>query len=118
MQTSRHTIYDILKRWATEGHAGLDDKPPVPHEPARKVTFEDIQEVRRLARNPDLGAYRVMAAHEQIGIKLSQRTCGRLLELNRNLCGGNGSPWGLSISGTNKWFGEANWECFSRLTCL
>ena len=31
MQTSRHTIYDILKRWATEGHTGLDDKPPIPH---------------------------------------------------------------------------------------
>jgi transposase len=87
MHTSRHTIYDIFKRWATEGHAGLDDTPPIPHEPARKVSFQDIQEVRRLARNPDLGAYRVMAALEQSGIKLSQRTCGRLLELNRNL------PW-------------------------
>ncbi|MFL5586868.1 MAG: helix-turn-helix domain-containing protein [Ktedonobacteraceae bacterium] len=87
MQTSRHTIYDILKRWATEGHTGLDDKPPIPHEPARKVSFQDIQEVRRLARNPELGAYRVMAALEQIGIKLSQRTCGRLLALNRNLYG-------------------------------
>ncbi len=87
MQTSRHTIYDILKRWATEGQDGLADKPPIPHEPARKVSFQDLQEVRRLARNPELGAYRVMAALEQIGIKLSQRTCGRLLELNRNLYG-------------------------------
>ena len=87
MQTTRATIYDILKRWATEGHAGLEDKSHAPHEPARKVTFQDIQEVRRLARNPDLGAFRVMAALEQIGIKLSQRTCGRLLELNRNLYG-------------------------------
>ena len=87
MQTTRATIYDILKRWATEGHAGLEDKSHTPHEPARKVTFQDIQEVRRLARNPDLGAFRVMAALEQIGIKLSQRTCGRLLELTRNLYG-------------------------------
>jgi transposase len=87
MQTSRHTIYNILKRWATEGQAGLDDKPPIPREPARKVSFQDIQEVRRLARHPDLGAYRVMAALEQIGIKLSQRTCGRLLQLNRKLYG-------------------------------
>jgi transposase len=84
-QTTRATIYDILKRWATEGHAGLEDKSHAPHELARKVSFQDIQEVRRLARNPDLGAFRVMAALEQIGIKLSQRTCGRLLELNRNL---------------------------------
>jgi hypothetical protein len=38
----------------------------------------------KLASNPDLGAYRVMAALEQIGIKLSQATCGRLLALNRS----------------------------------
>jgi transposase len=87
MQVNRTTVYDILKRWAMEGYAGLEDKSHAPHEPARKVSFQDIQEVRRLARNPDLGAYRVMAALEQIGIKLSQRTCGRLLELNRNLYG-------------------------------
>jgi hypothetical protein len=48
MQTTRTTIYDILKRWATEGQAGLEDKSHAPHEPARKVTFQDIQEVRRL----------------------------------------------------------------------
>jgi putative transposase len=87
MQTTRATIYDILKRWAKEGKEGLKDRSHTPHEPARRVTFEDIQEVRRLARNPEIGAYRVMAALEQIGIKLSQRTCGRLLELNRNLYG-------------------------------
>jgi putative transposase len=87
LQTTRATIYDILKRWAREGHAGLEDKSHAPHEPARKVTFQEIQKVRRLARNPEIRAYRVMAALEQIGIKLSQRTCGRLLELNRNLYG-------------------------------
>ncbi|MBA2286423.1 MAG: helix-turn-helix domain-containing protein [Ktedonobacteraceae bacterium] len=87
MQTTRTTIYDILKRWVSGGHAELEDKSHVPHEPARKVTFQDIQEVRRLARNPDLGAFRVMAALEQMGIKLSQRTCGRLLAINRNLYG-------------------------------
>jgi transposase len=87
LQVNRTTVYDILKRWATEGHEGLKDKSHAPYEPARKVTFGDIQEVRRLARNPDLGAYRVMAALEQIGIKLSGATCGRLLALNRNLYG-------------------------------
>jgi len=87
LQVNRTTVYDSLKRWAREGFEGLKDKSHVPHEPARKVTFEDIQEVRRLARNPDLGAFRVMAALEQVGIKLSQATCGRLLALNRNLYG-------------------------------
>lgn len=87
MQTTRDTVYDILHRFATQGYAGLDDKPRAPHHPARKVTLREINEVKKLASNPDLGAYRVMAALEQIGIKLSQRTCGRLLALNRNLYG-------------------------------
>ena len=38
-----------------------------------------------VVESPELGAYRVRAALEQIGIKLSQTTCGRLLALNRNL---------------------------------
>ncbi len=37
--------------------------------------------------SPELGAYRVRAALEQIGIHLSQATCGRLLALNRPLYG-------------------------------
>jgi putative transposase len=67
MQTTRDTIYDILHRFATEGYAGLDDKSRAPHNPARKVTMRDINEVKKLASNPDLGAYRVMAALEQMG---------------------------------------------------
>jgi putative transposase len=87
MQTTRDTVYDILHRFATEGYAGLDDKSRAPHNPARKVTIRDINEVKKLASNPDLGAYRVMAALEQMGIKLSRATCGRLLALNRSLYG-------------------------------
>jgi hypothetical protein len=87
MQTTRARVYDILHRFATEGYAGLDDKSRAPHHPARKVTIREINEVKKLASNPDLGAYRVMAALEQIGIKLSQATCGRLLALNRSLYG-------------------------------
>jgi putative transposase len=87
IQTSRDTVYDILHRFATQGYAGLDDQSRAPHHPARKVTIREINEVKKLASNPDLGAYRVMAALEQIGIKLSQRTCGRLLALNRRLYG-------------------------------
>jgi transposase len=87
MQTTRTRVYEILQRWVSEGFVGLHDKSHAPHEPARKVTFEDMNEVRRLARNPDLGAYRVRAALEQMGIKLSQATCGCLLALNRRLYG-------------------------------
>jgi len=59
MQTTRDTIYDILRRWATEGYAGLDDKSHAPHNPARKVTIREMNEVKKLASNPDLGATRV-----------------------------------------------------------
>jgi hypothetical protein len=59
-----------------------------PHNPARKVTINAINEVGKLAReSPELGAFRVRAALEQIGIHLSQATCGRLLSLNRDLYG-------------------------------
>src|SRR3954451_10923925 len=56
--------YEVLKRWATEGHAGLDDKPSsAPHHPARKATLSAINEVRKLAEeSPELCAYRVHVA--------------------------------------------------------
>ncbi len=88
LQTPRHRVYEVLRRWVVEGHAGLDDKSSTPHNPARKTTLKAINEVRKLAEeNPELGAYRVRAALEQIGISLSQATCGRLLALNRKLYG-------------------------------
>ncbi len=89
LQTPRHRVYEVLKRWAEEGHAGLDDRPTsAPRSPARKVTMNAITEVRKSVReSPELGAYRVRAALEQIGIHLSQATCGRLLALNRKLYG-------------------------------
>lgn len=50
--------------------------------------MRSIEEVRKLATDsPELGAYRVHAALEQIGIHLSQATCGRLFALNRDLYG-------------------------------
>src|SRR5258707_11198396 len=70
LQTPRHRVYEVLKRWAEEGHAGLDDRPTsAPQSPARKVTMDAITEVRKLVgESPELGAYRVRAALEQIGI--------------------------------------------------
>jgi transposase len=89
LQTSRARVYEVLKRWTQEGYAGLDDRPSsAPHNPARKVGMDAISEVRKLVReSPDLGAFRVRAALEQMGIHLSQTTCGRLLSLNRKLYG-------------------------------
>jgi transposase len=49
------------------------------------VDISTIQEIKKLSENPNIGAYRVSAALEQIGIKLSRSTCGRYLSINRNL---------------------------------
>lgn len=83
--TSRQTIHSTLKRWIEEQFAGLPDKSNAPHNPARKVTLRDMQVVKKLQVNPELGEYRVSAALEQMGIKLSPRTCARILALNREL---------------------------------
>ena len=85
LQTPRTRVYEVLKRWATEGHRGLDDTP---QQHARKTGIREVNEVGKLVKDaPELGAYRVRAALEQIGIHLSQATCGRLLSLNRQLYG-------------------------------
>jgi transposase InsO family protein len=85
LQISRKQVYKTLQRWIEEQFAGLPDKSSAPQQPARKVTMRDMQEVKKLQVNPELGEYRVSAALEQIGIKLSPRTCGRILALNRDL---------------------------------
>jgi len=85
LQTTRHTVYLTLRRWVEEGVAGLEDKPHTPVQPARRVDLRTINEVRKLQENPELGEFRIHAALLQLGIKLSPRTCGRILALNRSL---------------------------------
>lgn len=84
LETSRQTVHATLKRWAEEQFAGLEDKSHA-RTGVRKVDLKAVQEVKKLSENPLLGAYRVSAALEQMGIKLSRATCGRLLALNRDL---------------------------------
>jgi len=84
LETSRQTVHTTLKRWATEQFAGLEDKSRA-RKGLRKVDLKTVQEVKKLSENPNIGAYRVRAALEQMGIQLSRATCGRLLALNRNL---------------------------------
>jgi len=84
LDTSRKTVHLTLKRWAEEQFAGLEDKSHA-RTGLRKVDLKAVQEVKKLSENPDIGAYRVNAALEQMGIKLSRSTCGRLLALNRDL---------------------------------
>jgi hypothetical protein len=39
------------------------------------MTLKAVYEVKKLAENPELGAYRVSAPLEQMGIKLSPASC-------------------------------------------
>ena len=84
LDVSRTTIHAILRRFAEEQFAGMPDKSHARKQP-RKVDISTIQEIKKLSENPDIGAYRVSAALEQMGIKLSRATCGRYLSINRKL---------------------------------
>ncbi len=87
LQTTRPRVYEILKRWITEGVQGLDDKSRAPKTPPGKTDLKAMAAVRRLQANPELGEFRIHAALAQMGIHLSPRTCGRILALNRTLYG-------------------------------
>jgi putative transposase len=84
LDVSRKTVHIILRRFAEEQFAGLADKSHA-RKQLRKVDVSTIQEIKKLSENPDIGAYRVSAALEQMGIKLSRATCGRYLSINRKL---------------------------------
>jgi putative transposase len=84
LDVSRKTVHEILRRFAEEQFAGLEDKSHA-RTGLRKADIHTIQEIKKLSENPLLGAYRVSAALEQMGIKLSRATCGRYLSINRSL---------------------------------
>jgi putative transposase len=86
LQTSRHTIYTTLERWAEEGVAGLPEKSKARKGP-RKVTLAITNEVRKLQENPLLGKYRVHTALLREGINVSPATCARIMAKNRKLYG-------------------------------
>ena len=83
----RSTVYKVLGRFKEEGAEGLADKPYGRPAGVRKVTLAAIEEVRKLAQNPELGAFRVHAALKQKGFELSRSTCGRILAQVREIYG-------------------------------
>jgi putative transposase len=87
LETSRQTVHTTLRRWAEEGVAGLDDKSRAPRQPATKTTLKALAAAKTLQENPELGAFRLQSALKQLGIRLSARTCGRVLAKNRALYG-------------------------------
>ena len=87
LKVNRDTVYEVLRRWVREGPGGLEDRKRGRPRGTGKVDLRAMNEVRRLQQNPGLGAFRVHAALEQIGIHLSERTCGRILAVNRRIYG-------------------------------
>jgi putative transposase len=83
----RTTVYQALRRFEEEGVAGLADRSRGRPAGVRKVTLAAIEEVRKLARNPEIGAFRVHAALKQKGFDLSRATCGRILAQVREIYG-------------------------------
>jgi putative transposase len=87
LETNRVRVYKTLRRWIEEGVHGLADRSHAPRQPARKADLAAMNAIRKLQVNPELGEFRIHAALLQLGIRLSPRTCGRILALNRQLYG-------------------------------
>ena len=83
----RSTVYKVLQRFKEEGAEGLAGRSPGRPAGVRKVTLAAIEEVRKLAQNPQIGAFRVHAALRQKGFNLSRATCGRVLAQVREIYG-------------------------------
>lgn len=82
LAVSKQTVYSTLKRWVTEGVKGLDDKSHARKAP-RVATLDRVNEIRKRQENPLIGEWRMHAALLQIGIKVSPRTCGRIMARHR-----------------------------------
>jgi putative transposase len=81
------TVYRALERWKERGFEGLADGSPGRPPGVRKADFAAVEAIRKLARNPGLGAFRVHAAMRQMGFNLSRPTCGRILARVREVYG-------------------------------
>jgi hypothetical protein len=86
LAVSKQTVYTTLKRWVQEGVNGLDDTSHARKAP-RVVTLEVTNEIRKKQENPLIGEWHMHAALLQEGIKVSPRTCGRIMAKNRALYG-------------------------------
>ena len=87
LKVHHSTVYRTLERFVERGAAGLPNSPHGRPAGVRKVTLAAIEEVRKLTRNPEIGAFPVHAALKQRGFDLSRTTCGRVLAQVRELYG-------------------------------
>ena len=72
----RSTVYKILKRFEDEGAEGLKDKLYGRPAGVRKVTIAATKEARKLARNPQIGAFRLHAALKRAWRTVSDQDVG------------------------------------------
>ena len=84
MQLSRPTVDTWVQRCEAEHFAGLMNKHPAPHAPARKVWLPLMVQVYHLQKaHPDAGRFRISSLLAQSDI--SERTVGRIMVLNKLL---------------------------------
>jgi putative transposase len=83
LKVDRSTVWRVRRRFEEHGEEGLEDRPGGRPRGVHKVDLRAMNEVRKMQENPELGAFRVHAALERIGIRLSPRTVGRILAANR-----------------------------------
>ena len=67
LKIDHSTVRGVLKRWEQEGPEGLEDRKCGRPKGVQKVDLRAMAEVRRRQENPELGAYRMRAALEQVG---------------------------------------------------
>ena len=83
LRVDRSTFHRVRRRYEEEGEEGLEDRLGGRPRGVQKVDLRAMNEVRKMQENPELGAFRVHAALELMGIRLSPRTVGRILAANR-----------------------------------
>ena len=82
LQVSRPTVDAWIRRFEAEHFAGLMDKSPAPHAPARKVWLPLMVQVYHLQKaHPDAGRFRIWSLLARSDI--SERTVGRIMALNK-----------------------------------
>ena len=83
LKVDRSTVHRVRRRYEERAEEGLEDRRAGRPRGVHKVDLRAMNEVRKLQENPELGAFRVHAALELVGIRLSPRTVGRILAANR-----------------------------------
>jgi hypothetical protein len=78
-------VYTWLRRFQANGYTGLENRSSANIRRVRKVDELLKAKARRLLDATDIGAFRLWSALRRDGYHISERTCSRLIEENRQL---------------------------------